>query len=232
MLKIIGLVGAKGAGKNTVAKLIREAYPNVREGALADRLKDVCSRHFGIPREAFDDPNLKERYLRSLVEYNGPAHVGLMKDDVASLLDTYRLPLDPEHISRASRSTFARPIYTPRQLAQYVGTEILRAVDPDVHCKALMENQPKDGVLIVTDIRFPNELEYFKKLPYVKFYALCVDNTAAEAKASKDGHTSESYLKELRQACDGSITNNDSLDSLKERILAWAKLLLTGRGAL
>lgn len=213
MLVIIALVGAKGAGKSTVAQLIRESRPDVKEMALADRLKDVCSGYFGILRQAFDDPSMKERYVASFMHQyeatRGP--LVLTKHDVACMLDTYSLPINPSHVRECADVT----LYTARHVAQYVGTEVLRAVDPDVHCKALMINAPVDGTLIVTDVRFPNELAYFQTISNVKFTAVYVKNEKAEAVASKDRHESERHLRGLSDACGYVIDNCGSKEDLK-----------------
>lgn len=212
-LIVIGLVGAKGAGKNTFAKVLRDRYEFIREGALADRLKDACAEAFYLPREAFDDPAQKERYVGSLDGgryYFGPAPLDSHR--AASIIDSFGFqPTDANvnpHIDRV--------FYTPRQIAQYVGTEVLRALSPDVHCLGLMKDQPQSGVLVVTDIRFPNELAFFMNRYGTNFFPVYVSNDKAEAKAASDAHESERHVLDIAKSC-RRIDNNGSLEDLERQ---------------
>jgi hypothetical protein len=57
---LLGLHGAAGSGKDAVARLLGQEYGFARF-AFADFLKDALSSFFGIPRQNFDDPALKEQ---------------------------------------------------------------------------------------------------------------------------------------------------------------------------
>lgn len=56
---IIGLVGKKGAGKDTVADYIVAKY-NFSKVAFATPLKNVCQAMYDLDARYFNDPNLKE----------------------------------------------------------------------------------------------------------------------------------------------------------------------------
>lgn len=62
MKRLIMICGAKGVGKDTVAKYFINNHGYERL-AFADKLKDVCSLLFDIDREIFDDPILKEKEI-------------------------------------------------------------------------------------------------------------------------------------------------------------------------
>lgn len=59
---MFGLVGRKGVGKDTAADYLVNHHGYTRL-AFADPLKDVVSTVFCIPREIFDDPQMKEQNL-------------------------------------------------------------------------------------------------------------------------------------------------------------------------
>lgn len=59
-LKIIGIHGYAGVGKDTVADYLAR-YENVYREAFADPLKVACAAAFGIPIEWFYDSDLKEQ---------------------------------------------------------------------------------------------------------------------------------------------------------------------------
>jgi hypothetical protein len=82
-LKLIGIVGRAGAGKDTIADYLAEQFKNVYAEPFAGPLKAACAEAFGIDVEEFTDPDFKNE----VSEYWG---------------------------------------VTPRQIAQFVGTELFR----------------------------------------------------------------------------------------------------------
>ena len=64
---VIGLIGPKTCGKSTVTAILDEFY-NVREAALADKLKNVSAEVFGMRREQLDRQDMKEVDYRSFVK--------------------------------------------------------------------------------------------------------------------------------------------------------------------
>ena len=61
-LKLIGIHGHAGVGKDTVADYLGR-YQNVYKEAFADPLKRACAAAFGVPLEWFYDRELKEQKL-------------------------------------------------------------------------------------------------------------------------------------------------------------------------
>jgi energy-coupling factor transporter ATP-binding protein EcfA2 len=212
---IIGLIGAKGSGKSTFAAMAKEAFPSVYVGALADKLKLVCSKITGIYLDDFSDPTRKERFI-------GRA-LSLGEEDVASALDSFGIVPVVDNVKPHIDARF----YTPRQIAQYVGTEILRSQDADIHCKGLMSIVPAGTVLIVTDIRFPNELKFFYE-GQDKFVPVYIHNSSAEKRAMSDTHESERHIANMTQkvASNNVVFNNGSMEQLKEQMLAILRPLM------
>lgn len=58
-LKLIGIHGHAGVGKDTISGYLHSNYKNVYGEAFAGPLKDGCVEVFGIDREYFDGPDLK-----------------------------------------------------------------------------------------------------------------------------------------------------------------------------
>lgn len=210
---IIGLVGAKGAGKSTFADAASAAVPELKQLALANKLKDASSDAFYVPREYFDDVSRKEAELRDF------RVVG--EDQVRQIIAAFGfLPTDG-----LVRPHVGKILTTPRAIAQYVGTEILRDVDPYVHCHGLMQDAPKDDPFIVTDIRFPNELEFFQRLEGVQFFPVYVSNVKAEAAAAQDPHPSERHLRTLAATC-LKVENEGTIEDLQASAVRCVKVLL------
>lgn len=60
-LKLIGIHGHAGVGKDTAAMWITQNYEACYGEAFAKPLKAACAAAFGIPRDYFNDPELKEQ---------------------------------------------------------------------------------------------------------------------------------------------------------------------------
>jgi hypothetical protein len=213
---IIGLMGAKGSGKTTAFNFIKERLPYVGEITLAAKLKNVCSEVFEIPREYFDSHKYKEQYLQTPV-YLDQKKLQIIYKDFLIDYPNYDTDIRP-HVGVI--------LDTPRKIAQYVGTEVLRKTVGTVHCinafKTFLDSNAAVGV--VTDIRFPNELTFFKAKAEV-FIPIFIKNTAAEIAASKDSHESESYLSNLA-AASICVPNETTLENFKT--LLYTKLVEMG----
>lgn len=206
---VIGLIGAKGAGKTTAFDVIKDEL-GVQEITLAAKLKDTCSKVFSVPRDHFDSHAFKEKDLDTPVNLNPLNLVQIFKE--------YDLKVD---FNKYLRSHIGKILYTPRQIAQYVGTEVLRAYSPDIHCdwacKAITQE-----VGVVTDMRFPNEFDYFYN-NFTNFYSIYVQNTGAEIKASKDSHASEAHIKDLGKRAQITIHNNGDLKTFQDTVRLFTK---------
>ncbi len=207
---VIGLIGAKGAGKTTAFEVIKE-LGDVQEITLASKLKDVCSQVFNIPRFHFDSHKYKEKELANPVYLDATAVMDLFAEyDI----NPGKMEGASEGTVRAFYDEYVRPhvgkvLHTPRQVAQYVGTEVLRAYKDDIHCTAAVAGVSK-SVGVVTDLRFPNEMAFFSSR-YPNFIPVYIANMKAEIAAGSDTHASEAHLKDLAAQADFKITNNDSI---------------------
>lgn len=103
---------------------------------------------------------------------------------------------------------------TPRRFLQHFGTEYIRNnVDKDFWLKCV-EQQMDDSLdyMIITDCRFPNELEMKNKYDTI---SIKVKRGNAD-KISTTGHASEQGLDD--DLFDHVIENNGSLEDLKVKI--------------
>ncbi len=209
MKTIIGLAGVKTSGKSTVANIIKNILQEeVMESALADKLKDVCSDVFLIPRNHFDDQKLKE------VPLEEPRI--LTVSDINKITEFFNVfsKITPENRDRLNEIA-GIVLKTPRQIAQTVGTEILRrAGDEDIHCKNVKLG---DNVTIISDIRFPNEFDYFNKLDNIFFLPFYIQRDEAEKHVTEHSHSSETSVFKFSDKCI-KISNNKDLQNLENQI--------------
>jgi energy-coupling factor transporter ATP-binding protein EcfA2 len=202
---IIGITGSKGAGKTTTFKLLSSLFPNTKEATLAGKIKKVCSNVFELPAKVFEDPILKEK------AFSTP--IFLSKEALEAILIAYGFPLG---LDSYTRRHIGKILHTPRQVLQYIGTELLRDLDPLIHCKYLHENLPVSDLVVITDIRFTDERDFFEAL-YPEFKMVYVSNTRAEAIAATDTHASEANIHKLKVGAI-ELDNNGDLENLIRQI--------------
>lgn len=217
MRTIIGLVGVKTAGKSTVADMIKEFLPNSKESALANKLKEVCSSVFRIPRSTFDDQRYKEIPFKI---FNLERHLGMF--ETLQILKAYEacdsdIGVLEYQFPESLDNVIGTNLKSARHIAQIVGTEVLRSLgDEDIHCKNV--NTLKEGVTVISDVRFPNELEYFSNLKDgTKFLPIYISRDEAEKHVTSESHASERYVLEFRGKCI-KLDNNGTLESTKSQL--------------
>ena len=203
MKTVIGLAGVKTSGKSTVANIIK-GFVEANEAALADKLKNTCASTFGLTREYFDSQDLKE------VPFGKPLMV--TRTELKKILTAFNIPEDRVDELRHLEETL---LTSPRHIAQFVGTEILRSLgNPDIHCESV---ELLDGVTIISDMRFPNEYEYFSAMADINFIPLYVARNEAESQITPDSHPSETSVFIFKNKCT-RLDNNGTLEQLEANI--------------
>ena len=211
-MNYIGFVGAKGAGKTSSLNLLAKNY-NVNEIMIAKKLKEVCSSILGIPMAWMGDPKLKEILFETPHTINSA--------DLSHIINSF----DLGHVGIDYGVHIGAELRSPRHAAQYVGTDIVRAADRMAHLRSAARQASPNGVNIVTDIRFPNEYDYFKNKD--EGFVLCyIQRKEAEEEAAKDVHSSEAGLKDLIKKADIIIDNNGSWEQLEENLAPIRHLLM------
>ena len=108
MSLLIGFLGRKRSGKDTCAAALIREFGGSRV-SFAHAIKEIAATHFGIPREDIEGDKT------ALTEFTWE---GLPRF----------YPVDP----------FAEGSLTVRQFLQWFGTDIMRAIDPDVWIRPAM----------------------------------------------------------------------------------------------
>ena len=101
-----------------------------------------------------------------------------------------------------------------RHYLQQIGTEICQtSFGKTCWCEAIRKDieDNKNKLILITDIRFKHEIEWFKK-NYKD--VLCIKVSSNRIVQSAQFHISEQEVDELK--CDYFIDNNSTLDNLKE----------------
>jgi len=109
------------------------------------------------------------------------------------------------------------PDWTVRKLLQYVGTELFRNnIDDAIWVKSLwlhVQSNP-DKNYVVTDIRFPNELEFFEENGKLNFVSIKVVRGGHDGNVGLSGHESEKYDLEAQHI----LYNDNEIIDLDEEV--------------
>jgi hypothetical protein len=206
MAKIIMFAGPKHSGKDTAFELTRQFLPKAVKFAFADKLKDVCSAVFRVPRSNLDSTQGKEDL------YCWPEILQL--EQMNQVLTVYKrlgLSCKLEDTMRSTHNLNGRLIYSNRELLQVIGTDLLRTIDQSIHTTVYSRNLPKAEVIGTTDCRFMNELETGLVLDAITIY---VERTEAERVAFESSHVSETESLELRHRCKYLLQNRGTINEL------------------
>jgi hypothetical protein len=147
-MRLIGISGKIGAGKDTVGVIIRQlaitnngADWDIRK--FAGKLKIVASLLTGISIEKFEDQEFKKTIL-------GPEWGKETKSNPLNAIEPFK------------DITFVE-MMSVRDLLQKLGTEAMRnGLHQNVWVNALFADFKEDMHWVVTDMRFPNEYKAIK----------------------------------------------------------------------
>lgn len=148
-IPILGLCGYKYHGKDSFAKHLIQNDPRFKRIGLADLLKSICGKVFGLSDEMMNNPELKEMPMAGgkIIE---------LDDYLRKLRTITGLPEIKKQGLRAE---------TPRQVLQLIGTEYIRKANPDywLHRAGRFADANPRNNIVITDVRFKNEAEWVKR---------------------------------------------------------------------
>lgn len=206
----LGLLGLAGSGKDVAAEILQRVL--LEQGfefeikKYAGLLKEATRLAFG---DNFDDRDVKEEQV-----FVTPT----LADNIIDATDYIWLKLGfgQEHFELFNdlciKHIDSKTWMSPREFQQLLGTDVVRAIDPDTWVKYLTE---QDGNYIISDVRFANELVDYNVL-------LCRHGIADIAE-----HVSEGFTRSLLQDVahtdapylhDYTLWNNGTLEELERNI--------------
>jgi hypothetical protein len=167
-----------------------------KAGAGKDTIGDYLVRKYGVKKIALADPIKR-----------------LVKD--VFVLDDHTV---------YDREEREKPLvqwngWSVRKLLQFIGTELFRQqIDDQIWVKSLWLriSGDKQNNYCVTDLRFPNELSFFRENAKDDFVCIKVVRPGCDGNVGLSGHASESY--DLKG--DYEIINDGSIENLTEKIEA------------
>lgn len=192
---LIGIGGKIGSGKDTLAAMFKELAPemNFEVHKFAGKLKQVASLITGIPIEKFEDQEFKKTFLGSEWDSNYSRY----------LYDPY---ID-QHVLYTTVQQM-----TVRDLLQKLGTDAMRnGLHVNTWVNATFADYTDDKNWIITDVRFPNEVEALKKRGGI---LMRIDRNSHNTVGTN--HISETALDTFF-GWDYLVDNNSSLEDLRNQ---------------
>jgi hypothetical protein len=140
--------------------------------------------------------------------------IGKVLEGFGVNIDSFKDPVLMQTYREFYKPITGRMLRSPREVAQIIGTEVLRFVDQDIHCKNVRISN--DSFTVVSDVRFSNEYAYFNGLGNVKFIPLYIQRDLAEAQVKPESHISEREFMEFRDKCFKVDNNGDLKDTERQ----------------
>ncbi len=229
-MKIIGLVGPKGAGKDTVFEILQELKKSDGKLSFALPLKQICAHVFDLNNYHMNDPVGKERPFETPITLTN-RNLRAVKNACTEYLD----PLSKDgaqylyNPNKASVSGLeGRVMSSPRELLQVIGTDFIRnQLFQDWHLHAAftpraLKQVSQDGVYCVTDIRFLNEYQFLVDKFGDDFTCYYVDRPEAEERLATATHASELESQKIKALIpeENIIKNDGTMKELTETLKA------------
>lgn len=199
---IIAISGKKQSGKNTVSDMIADILDKKRdieieEGSFAKILKEFLAKIIGVDSGMFEDEQFKTKSL----------------GEEFDIVDKSKIE------SKVLYSNI-----TPRFLMEYVGTELIRKQwNKNIWVYGLLNKYKeirrkynfdnKQLVFVVSDLRFRNELEIFKREERNLYTIRVVRNEVAQESKSESETDLDNY-----KDWDYVIYNNGTETDLRKEV--------------
>lgn len=215
---LVSLSGQKRSGKDTVADILVKQFKFTKI-ALADPLRDICSRVFNIPMSTFLDDELKEKQFPHAIFLNED-----MLGYIMAIIEN-EWGFDITKSKAAAMGDFLGCGFAhPRQVLQIVGTEIIRGcINNNIFLELANRRIDKiDGNVVVSDVRFVIEQDWARN----KGALMCLIKRPL-LKLYQDSHTSENQLSE-ESNYPVVMTNDTELRVFKHDVHAYFSHKLRG----
>lgn len=210
MKYIINIAGKAGSGKTTIAEYIEEKY-KAKHLSWAKNLKVMCMYVFELnEHQVFTQDGKIEKF-------NKPITVNL--EHIHKIINWMKETIDfsfTENVPQnALDGVLGTKLETPRQVLQYVGTDICRKLYQNYHTDVVKKeaNECEEQFIVISDTRFDNELDLPKQWNR-KVINVKIKRSNNNIQAGT--HISEQDL--VDEKFDVIIQNDSTLEDLKNKI--------------
>ena len=191
---VIGLMGPKGSGKDTLADYSIEKLGATGKIATAHFLKNMCSKVFKLEPAWFNEN--KDKEFPKPVLLSNPIVKQILLEMRAAIPEKTLSLKDFNPYTIGIQNFSGRLFKTPRQMLQYIGTNLCQSVCRSFHCIVSYDSYKSlPGTWFITDVRFKFEVDYALKT-FKFFYPIRIINRN-EVVDGQEEHLSESEWKQI-----------------------------------
>lgn len=204
---IIVLSAPKRSGKDEVANILKAKF-GYKRTAFADPLREICAKIMQLPLVHFTDDALKD------ISFSTPVIMRI--ENIEILCDLVSADeLQTQLLMQTGRDI---KFNTPREILQFVGTELLRNCIRESFLIDLALDNVKnaEGNVVITDARFANERAALKALGGT---LIRIKRKGYEG----SGHASETDIGDDSDY-DVIINNDGTLSQLQHDVVMWHTL--------
>lgn len=208
MLRLIGLDGDKGVGKDTIAEVLIKRF-GFKRLAFAQPLKDILSEVFLLDPESFEDRVLKEEVFT--------VPLILHCYHISRILDAIELRgiKVTDQAIRACLLMAGTKLHSRREMMQIVGTEMVRTnVGYDTWVTIWSREQAKYEKVIAPDARFQNERDAISVRKGQNVLVKRQSLKSNDAHASENNHGTDADY-------DAIVNNDTDVYSIQSQFAMW-----------
>lgn len=203
MSSVLGISGFAGSGKDTIANHLIEKHGWSGKLSFARNLKDMVKYVFKLSEYQVSDHDGKKQDLGEVVLTT--SQLGGILTWMCRTHDASGLAGRKAEIKQFLADSVGRKFSTPREIMQFVGTDVCRNIIPTYHIDIIQKLvQQIEGNWIITDVRFINEAEMLQSLNGVLIRVERPDLSLTEVYR----HSSETALNDWNQW--NSVILNDT----------------------
>jgi len=210
MRHILSLSGIAQSGKDSIANFIQSKYP-LKKLSFAANLKSMCRSIFNLTEYHTDSQEGKEALLKKPIRFNKTNFSKILK----WMERTHSLVSAKDKIQQLKDVYINNVVFTtPRQLLQFIGTDLIRSICITYHLDVLEEQIIKDRYsnFATVDSRFSNERDLLDK------YGATIVLVERPSLTIVGTHASENSLGN-RNDYDAIVVNDGTLEDLKVKSL-------------
>lgn len=182
----IGLSGKASVGKDTVADYLISDYGFKRKIAFSDNLKEACMDVFKFtPTQVYTQEGKRAVLSKPVVITEGS-----IQCIVEWMAKTHKVNASDRNYKRF----LGKVLSTPREVLQFVGTDIMRFYVPTYHIDVVKKKVLESNNIIITDVRFKNEANLVYELGGLLIRVERPDYLRAVRGSGMSTHISETML--------------------------------------
>lgn len=214
MSKVVGVAGIAGAGKDSFASVLIEEGGYVGLN-FAYPIKRMCSEIYGLSNWHLNTPEGKTQRFKDPLLFYKP-----QLDHVVSIIrethDISNFTFELSKIRDAySNPKTAKKLHTPREVMQFIGTDICRLAHQDYFVQVWLkyvEANPTTN-FVTTDVRFKNERDAIRVVQDNKLVLITRDRLFSDDVYTHESETSLGDKSEY----DIVIINDGTLEDLQNK---------------